>query len=155
MKNLLRIARWEYNTRIRARSFLFNTFISPLLFTAIITLPIFFFQYQPEVSTKLIGLIDLSKENIEKELQSDLNAAYRLKNGSPEYMILQVSLRGSDIYNTKLREQAEFSLVLKKFSERIPLYLLTKGTPLPTCSNPSRISEPGATQMCSLATEPR
>ncbi|MEJ2543132.1 MAG: ABC transporter permease [Calditrichaceae bacterium] len=107
MKNLLRIARWEYNTRIRARSFLFNTFISPLLFTAIITLPIFFFQYQPEVSTKLIGLIDLSGENIEEELQTDLNNAYRLKNGSPEYMILQVSLRGSQIYNAKLKEQAE------------------------------------------------
>jgi ABC-2 type transport system permease protein len=107
MKNLLRIARWEYSTRIRARSFLFNTFISPLLFTAIITLPIFFFQYQPEVSTKLIGLIDLSGQNIEKELQSDLNNAYRLKNGSPEYMILQISLRGSQIYNTKLKEQME------------------------------------------------
>jgi len=107
MKNLLRIARWEFRTRIRARSFLFNTFISPLLFTAIITLPIFFFQYQPEVSTKLIGLIDLSGEDIEKELQNDLNNAYRLVNGSPEYMILQVSLRGSKIYNAKLQEQVE------------------------------------------------
>ena len=107
MKNLLRIARWEFITRIRARSFLFNTFISPLLFTAIITLPIFFFQYQPEVSTKLVGIIDLSGENIEKELQNDLNNTYRLKNGSPEYMILQVSLRSSKIYTSKLEEQTD------------------------------------------------
>lgn len=107
MKNLLRIARWEFRTRIRARSFLFNTFISPLLFTAIITLPIFFFQYQPDVSTKLIGVIDLSGENLEKELQSELNRSYRLENRSPEYMILKVSLRSSNSYNNMVQEFRE------------------------------------------------
>jgi|GEM_PF-1427466 len=102
MKNLWRIARWEFSTRIRTRSFLFNTFISPLLFTAIITLPIYFFQYQGEVSTKLIGVIDLSGQGLERELQSELNRSYRLENRSPEYMILNISLKNSQRYNQLL-----------------------------------------------------
>jgi ABC-2 type transport system permease protein len=104
MKNLLRIARWEFITRIRARSFLFNTFFSPILFIAIITLPIVFFQYQPEVSTKLIGIIDMSGVDIENDLQSELNRLYRLENRSPEYMVLRVSLKDSKRYNDMLDE---------------------------------------------------
>lgn len=102
MKNLLRIARWEFITRFRSRSFLFNTIISPLLFITIITLPAFVFQYQPEVSTKLIGIIDLTGENIANDLQNELNRYYRLKNTSPEYMILNVSVKGSEPFQQKL-----------------------------------------------------
>ncbi len=102
MKNLLRIARWEFTTRFRSRSFIFNTFITPLLFTAVLTLPIFLFYYEPEVSTKLIGVIDLSGENIEKELQQELNKHYRLKNNSPEYMVLKVSVDNSRPYKQML-----------------------------------------------------
>ncbi len=107
MKNIFRIARWEFRTRLRSRSFLFNTFISPLLFSAVITLPIFFFNYQPEVSTKLIGLIDLSGENIEKDLQNELNRSYRLENNSPEYMILKVSVNNSQPYSQMFKELRE------------------------------------------------
>ena len=92
MKNLFRIARWEFITRFRSRSFIFNTFISPLLFTAVITMPIFFFNYEPDVSTKLIGVIDLSGKNIMKDLQKELNQHYRLQNSSREYVVLKISV---------------------------------------------------------------
>ncbi len=104
MKNLFRIARWEFITRFRSRSFLFNTFISPLLFTAVITLPIFFFNYTPEVSTKLVGVIDLSGKNLAKDLQKQLNRYYRLENQSREYVILKVSVDNSIPYNEALSE---------------------------------------------------
>lgn len=107
MKNLFRIARWEFITRFRSRSFLFNTFISPLLFTAVITLPIFFFNYEPEVSTKLIGIIDLSGENIEQDLQKELNRYYNPQQRSREYVILKVSVDNSLIYKEKLAELNE------------------------------------------------
>ena len=99
MKNLFRIARWEFRTRVRSRSFLFNTFISPLLFTAVITLPIFFFNYEPEVSTKLVGVIDLSGKDIAKDLQKELNLSYRLQNSSREYVVLKVSVSNSESYS--------------------------------------------------------
>ena len=99
MKNLFRIARWEFRTRVRSRSFLFNTFISPLLFTAVITLPIFFFNYEPEVSTKLVGVIDLSGKDIAKDLQKELNLSYRLQNSSREYVVLKVSVTNSEPYS--------------------------------------------------------
>jgi len=107
MKNLFRIARWEFITRFRSRSFLFNTFISPLLFTAVITLPIFFFNYEPEVSTKLVGVIDLSGKNIAKDLQKQLNRYFRLQNSSREYVILKVSVNNSQPYKEVLTDYRE------------------------------------------------
>ena len=107
MKNLFRIARWEFLTRFRSRSFVFNTFISPLLFTAVITLPIFFFSYEPDVSTKLVGVIDLSGKDIAKDLQKELNRYYRLQNSSREYVILRVSVNNSEPYKEVLDEYRE------------------------------------------------
>jgi hypothetical protein len=73
----------------------------------VLTLPIFIFQYQPEVSTKLVGVIDLSDENIGQNLQDELNRYYRLKNRSPEYMILKVSVSNSKPYSRMLKEYRE------------------------------------------------
>lgn len=99
MKSILRIARWEFMARFRSRSFFFNTFISPLLFTAIFILPIYFFNYQPEVSVKLVGLIDLSEDkNISSELLKELNRQYRLENKLSEYEIYNISIKNSKPY---------------------------------------------------------
>jgi len=105
MKNLLRIARWEFTTRFKSRSFFFNTLISPLLFTAIFILPIYFFNYQPEVSVKLVGLIDLSEgKNISSELLKELSRQYRLENTLSEYEIYNISIKNSKPYQMMLDE---------------------------------------------------
>lgn len=99
MKSILRIARWEFLARFKSRSFFFNTFVSPLLFTAIFILPIYFFNYQPEVSVKLVGLIDLSEgKNISTELLKELNRQYRLENKLSEYEIYNISIKNSKPY---------------------------------------------------------
>ncbi len=98
MKNLFRIAFWEFTKRFKSRSFLFNTLVSPFLFVLILFIPIYFFQYSAEVSTKLIGAIDLSGQNIAGELQSELNKNYKLENNTPEYMVLKISAANSDAY---------------------------------------------------------
>ncbi|MBD3225084.1 MAG: hypothetical protein GF313_10175, partial [Caldithrix sp.] len=67
-----------------------------------LTLPIFLFYYEPAVSTKLVGIIDLSGENLEKELQRELNKSYRLENNSPEYIVLDVSVDNSEPYKNML-----------------------------------------------------
>ncbi len=107
MKNLFRVARWEFVTRIKSRSFLFNTFVSPFLFAAVITLPLFVFNMQPQISTKLIGIIDLSGLHIKEELQRELNRSYRLGNRSSEYMVMNVAVGNSPVYKrmaTKYQE---------------------------------------------------
>jgi ABC-2 type transport system permease protein len=104
MKNLFRIARWEFMKRLKSRSFLFNTFISPFLFVAILFIPIYFFQYSNEVSTKLIGAIDLSGQNIANELQTALNKNFRLENNTPEYMVLKISASNSESYSKMFNE---------------------------------------------------
>jgi len=98
MKNFFRIARWEYITRFRSRSFLFSTFILPMLFSLLITLPAFFLTYEEEVSTKLIGVVNLGERSLVTNLQKQLNKNFRLKNGTPEYVVMPVSVDNSPDY---------------------------------------------------------
>jgi len=105
MNGIFRIARWEFIARFKSRTFFFNTFISPLLITSIFILPIYFFNYQPEVSVKLVGIIDLSEErNVGPELLRELNKQYRLDNKLSEYEILNVSINDSKPYQEMLAE---------------------------------------------------
>ncbi len=107
MKNLFRVARWEFLTRVKSRSFLFNTFVSPFLFAAVIALPLLVFTMQPEINTKLIGLIDLSGQNLKEELQRSLNRSYQLGNRSSEYMVINVAVGNSPVYRDMLNKYRE------------------------------------------------
>ncbi len=107
MKNLFRIARWEFQVRFRSQSFFFNTFVSPIIFTAIIALPIFLFQYQQQIKTKLIGVIDLSGENITNDLRGELNRNFRNDNRSLIYTIYDVSPVNALAYQESLKELKE------------------------------------------------
>lgn len=110
MKTILRIARWEFITRFKSRSFFFNTVISPLLFTAIFLLPIYFFNYEPDVSVKLVGIIDLTQEkNIGTELLNELNRQYRLENTLSEYEIYTISVNNSRPYQEMASEFQEIN----------------------------------------------
>ncbi len=116
MKNIFRIARWEFTTRIKSRSFLFNTFISPFLFAAVITLPLFIFSLQPKITTKLIGLIDLSGQNIKDELQRELSRSYRIDNQSSEYLVMNVAVGNSKPYRQMLAKYEEIKARLDSIS---------------------------------------
>lgn len=107
MKNMFRVARWEFATRIKSRSFLFNTFVSPFLFAVVITLPLFIFNLQPQITTKLIGIIDLSGQNLKEELQRELNRSYRLGNRSSEYIVMNVAVGNSASYRDMLAKYNE------------------------------------------------
>ncbi|MCB0281850.1 MAG: ABC transporter permease [Calditrichae bacterium] len=110
MKTLFRIARWEFMARFKSRSFFFNTVISPLLFTAIFILPIYFYNYKPDVSVKLVGIIDLTQEkNIGTELLNELNRQYRLENSLSEYEIYTISVNNSKPYQEMAKEYQEIT----------------------------------------------
>ena len=69
MLTIFHIAKWEFITRFKTKSFLFSTFVLPLVFSLLITLPIYFLTYENEISTKLIGLINSSGITIADDLQ--------------------------------------------------------------------------------------
>ncbi|HED11698.1 MAG TPA: ABC transporter permease [Caldithrix abyssi] len=99
MRNMLRIARWEFRNRVRTRSYLFNTFISPLIFTMLFLLPLYFTTHQPDTSVKLIGVIDLSPEkNIANKLSNALNRSYKLENTLSQYGIYTISIKNAPAY---------------------------------------------------------
>jgi ABC-2 type transport system permease protein len=124
MFNLFRIARWEFVTRMKSRSFLVNTFIAPLIFASILYLPVFIMQYQPEISTKLIGIIDLSGKGMEKEVQDELNRFYRLRNQTREYMALKISVSNSKAY---AEMDKEYSQILARRDSVGNIYNQIKG----------------------------
>jgi len=98
MRNFFRIAKWEFSTRFKSRSFLFSTFILPILFSLLITLPVLFISIDTEVSTKLYGIINMADDSYTEKLQQFLNKNYRLKNKSPEYVIYPISVDNSPKY---------------------------------------------------------
>jgi ABC-2 type transport system permease protein len=118
MKNIFRIARWEFVSRVKSRSFFFNTFISPLLFTAIFILPIYFFNYQPEVSVKLIGIIDMTEgKKLGAELSKELNRQSRLENRLSEYQVYNISVNNSQPYRMMINEFDEIKQQLDSLSQ--------------------------------------
>lgn len=137
MIEMFRIARWEFLSRIKTRSFFFNTFISPILITSIFILPIYFFKYQPEVSVKLVGIIDLTQErNVGPELLGELNKQYRLDNNLSEYEILNVSVKDSKPfqsmqkeYNTIKAELDSFSNLYERIKQERAGYYTNRNTP--------------------------
>ncbi|KAA3609901.1 MAG: ABC transporter permease [Calditrichaeota bacterium] len=117
MKNIFRIARWEFLSRVKSRSFFFNTFISPLLFTAIFILPIYFYNYQPEVSVKLIGVIDLSEgRTMGAELSKELNRQSRMENKLSEYQVYNISVKNSKPYQIMVEDFSDIKNQLDSLS---------------------------------------
>ena len=103
MRNLIRIAIWEFNTRFKSKSFIFSTFVMPIMFSLFIILPLFLITYDSNVITKLIGIINLDQNNeIVETIQNHLNKNYRLDDYSPEYIILPISVENSKHYKTAL-----------------------------------------------------
>ncbi len=98
MRNIFYIAQWEFSSRFKTRSFLFSTFILPILFSLLITLPVYLITYENTVSTKLIGLINIDDNDLLEKLQNHLNQNYKLDSGSPEYIILPISVENSLLY---------------------------------------------------------
>jgi len=117
MKNIFRIARWEFASRIKSRSFFFNTLITPLLFTSIFILPIYFFTHKTDVSVKLVGIIDLTENRtMGTELLNELTRHYRLDNRISEYEIYNISVDNSRPYQLMASEFQDISNQLDSVS---------------------------------------
>ena len=110
MKTIFYIAKWEFSTRFKTKAFLFSTFVLPLVFSLMVTLPVYFITYDEQVSTKLVGLINLSRQNVTNTLQEQLDQNYKLPNSSPEYIVLPVSVESSPEYRTAFEELQDVSM---------------------------------------------
>jgi ABC-2 type transport system permease protein len=83
-----------------------------VLFSLLITFPVYFITYEESVSTKLIGIVNLYRDDFTDKLQNHLNKYYLLQSGSPEYIILPVSVENSPAYKVAHEEFQEISYLL-------------------------------------------
>jgi len=105
MYNMWHVARWEFRNRFRSRSYLFNTFISPFIFTMLFLLPLYFSTNQQPTGVKLIGIVDMTEEkNMADRLSSALERSYRLENQLSEYGIYTISIRNVPEYRELQRD---------------------------------------------------
>ncbi len=88
MLKFLTIAKWEYLERIKNRSFIFFTFIFPLIVLGIAFIPVLL-QSEEDVTTKVVGIIEKNC-SISKELENSL-IQYKTKKGQQSYVIRKLN----------------------------------------------------------------
>lgn len=96
MKKYLQVAKWEYLERIKNKSYIFMTFIFPLLVFGIVLIPTLLTEKE-DAYTKVIGLIE-KNISVTDELEKILSE-YKTKDGQPSYIIRKISL-DQDIQTT-------------------------------------------------------
>lgn len=88
MKKYLQVAKWEYLERIKNKSYIFMTFIFPLLVFGIVLIPTLLIEKE-DAYTKVIGLIE-KNISVTDELEKILSE-YKTKDGQPSYIIRKIS----------------------------------------------------------------
>lgn len=86
MQKILTIVRWEYFTRIRSKWFIISTVVFPVIVVISMILPSVLMTSE-ESEYKIVGLIDETRL-LAEQLESQLGAEYRLKDGSPKYQVI-------------------------------------------------------------------
>jgi ABC-type Na+ efflux pump permease subunit len=95
IKNIYHITCWEFTTRIKSRSFIFLTFILPLVVLILFAFPLQLNRSARQDAVKLIGLVNLNEVQIVEQIQNHVNQNYFLDSGSPGYIFMPVSLNES------------------------------------------------------------
>lgn len=86
MKNLFKVIRWEYLTRIRSKWFIISTLMMPLLLIGFMFLPSFIMT-KADTGIKIIGLIDATGD-FSRQFENLLRERYELKDGQPKYQVI-------------------------------------------------------------------
>jgi len=114
MQNILKIARWEYMTRIRSKWFIISTILLPIIMVGSMLIPSLLISVD-DVQTKIIAIIDES-ENLGEQVKQELVEKYIISDGSPKF---QVVLLGNQTTDQLIEVAAE---LLE--SETISAYLI-------------------------------
>ncbi len=86
MGSILKVATWEYLTRIKSKWFIISTLLVPLVMIGSMIIPSMFITGL-DTESKIVGVVD-STGFLGFKLEKSLTDLYRLKNGNPKYQIL-------------------------------------------------------------------
>ena len=91
MNKALTIARWEFNERIKRKSFLVSMFLVPIIIVVISMLPSLLIV-QGDDAPIAVGIVDLTKK-YEKEFSLELTKNF-LDDGQPAFFAFNLAARG-------------------------------------------------------------
>lgn len=94
MIKAIRVAKWEYLERIKNKSYLFMTFVFPLLIFGIALLPALMGD-EEDLNTKVLGIIE-KNISVTDELEKSLSD-YKTKDGQPSYIVRKISSDNNNI----------------------------------------------------------
>jgi ABC-2 type transport system permease protein len=72
MKQFLIITWWEFGRHFRSRSFLLSTFVSPLIFAAIIIIPSFYLDSNSNIQPRVIGCVEFDTSGVCQDIRDRL-----------------------------------------------------------------------------------
>lgn len=103
MSQFFVITFWEFFRHFKSRSFLLATFISPLIFAAIVLIPTLFLEDQSTLQPKIVGCVEFDTTGICRDIRERFMEASALSDQPPAIKIVPVqpdsSLKMLKIFN--------------------------------------------------------
>lgn len=88
MKQFLIITWWEFVRHFRSRSFILATFISPLLFAAIMVIPTLYLEHTANQQPRIIGCVEFDTTGICQDIRDRFLEAQFGKTTSPTFQLV-------------------------------------------------------------------
>ncbi len=105
MNKMLAVAKWEFIEKVRTKAFIIGLFMTPIIMSMFTVLPTLLADKGDE-KTKKIGIID-ETHSLTKLIDARLGEKHKLKDGSPNYMLLEIIDDNSETAHLKILATAQ------------------------------------------------
>ena len=107
MKQFLIITWWEFARHFRSRSFLLATFISPLIFAAVVLIPSLYLENTTDIQPRIIGCVEFDTSGVCQDIRDRLIESQFGKFNSPAIQFIPIKTDTS-IYMRKRFEELAY-----------------------------------------------
>jgi len=116
MKTFLIISFWEFACHLKSRSFLLSTFVSPLIFAAIILFPLLFLDNNSSNQLHLIGCVEFDSTRISEEIIQRFNEA-QLESMEKNLKLIKIQPDTSQMLRERFDQQERLKIKLDSLEE--------------------------------------
>ncbi len=107
MNKMLAVAKWEFIEKVRTKAFIIGLFMTPIIMSMFTVLPSLLADKGDE-KTKKIGIID-ETHSLAKLIDARLGEKYKLKDGSPNYMFVEITDENTTTDHLKILATAQIA----------------------------------------------
>lgn len=107
MNKMFAVAKWEFIEKVRTKAFIIGLFMTPLIMAMFTVLPSLLADKGDE-KTKKIGIID-ETQSLTKLIDARLGEKYKLKDGSPNYMFVEITDENTTTDHLKILATAQIA----------------------------------------------